>query len=221
MIARPFLLPLGPDRPGMREKFIKAVLANQSAFGLELDHRIFDRLADHYELVIAANPLLHLVAPCPPEQFATRHVLESLSMLKNLPRGAAFTDVGTGGGFPSIPCLLVRDDLKAQLIESKVKKASFLEFALERLGLDRRASVVNKQFEEASPGDHGYVICRALDKFTEKLPKLLKWSGRREMLFFGGNNLRKELEKRNIGFSADLLPMSERRFLFILETQKP
>jgi 16S rRNA (guanine527-N7)-methyltransferase len=167
-----------------------------------------------------ANPLLHLVAPCPPEEFATRHVLESLSLLKYLPPNARFGDVGPGAGFPSIPCLLVRNDLKARLIESKVKKASFLESAVKRLGLDGRAAVVNKQFEETSGEDCSFVVCRALDKFAEKLPKLLKWSGSRKMLFFGGNNLRMELEKRNIGFSADLMPMSEQRFLFVLNTGK-
>ena len=75
-----------------------------------------------------------------------------------------------------VPCLLVREDLKAVLIESKEKKARFLKTAVETLGLQSRAIVANRQFEEVDPSDCQFVTCRALDKFTEKLPRLVKWS---------------------------------------------
>ena len=94
---------------------------------MELSASSVERLADYYELVQEHNPLLHLVAPCPPEEFAVRHILESLTLLEYLPTGAKFADVGAGAGLPSIPCLLVRDDLRSVLIESKEKKARFLE----------------------------------------------------------------------------------------------
>ena len=201
----------------MRETFIKAVFDNQAAFGLDLGDDIVGRLADHYELVIAANPLLHLVGPCSAEEFATRHVLESLSLLEHLPANARFADVGTGAGFPSIPCLIVRDDLAGMLIESKEKKAAFLASTVEQLGLAGRASIVNRQFEEASPEGCGFVTCRALDKFSERVPRLLKWSRGRKMLLFGGNNLREELDRRKASYRQKLMPLSEQRFLFILE----
>jgi len=201
----------------MRGTFIKAVLDNQAAYGLDLGDEIIGRLADHYELVIAANPLLHLVGPCPAEEFAIRHVLESLTLLEHLPANARFADVGTGAGFPSIPCLLARDDLAGTLIESKEKKAAFLGSAVEQLGLAARASIVNRQFEEASPEGCGFVTCRALDKFSERLPRLIKWSRGRKMLLFSGNNLQVELDKRKLAYSQKLMPLSEQRFLFIVE----
>ena len=89
--------------PQMPENFIKSIVANQAAFGLDLAEPVMEQLAGHYELVMEANPLLHLVGPCSAEEFAVRHVLESLSLLKYLPPNAGFADVGTGAGFPSIP----------------------------------------------------------------------------------------------------------------------
>ena len=155
------------------------------------------------------------VAPCSAEEFAVRHILESLTVLEFLPENARFADVGTGAGIPAIPCLLVRQDLRGVLIESKLKKAGFLRETLQKLNLEDRAEIINRQFEEIEKPGVSYVLCRALDKFTKKLPKLLKWSGRSNLLFFGGNSLRDELEKNGLKFEERLLPMSEKRFLFI------
>jgi 16S rRNA (guanine527-N7)-methyltransferase len=201
----------------MRAQFTESIRSNQNAFAVELADDAIERLADYYRLVQENNPLLHLVAPCPPEEFATRHVLESLTLLEYLPDNAGFADVGTGAGLPSIPCLLVREDLKATLIESKEKKAEFLNSALERLSLTDRATIVNRQFSETHAGGAQFVTSRALDKLTQKLPQLRKWSGRRRMLLFGGESLRESLQAKNARFVQKLMPLSERRFLFVVE----
>lgn len=202
----------------MRKEFINAINTHRSAFGLELPDTAIERLADYYELVQEHNPLLHLVAPCSPEEFATRHILESLTMLKFLPANTKFADVGTGAGLPSIPCLLVREDLRAMLIESKEKKAKFLEEAVQHLELSGRVRVAAKQFQEVDPADCQVVTCRALDKFVEKLPRLLKWSMRRRLLLFGGENLKTALQKGRVEFAQELMPLSEQRFLFVSAT---
>ena len=106
--------------------------------------------------------------------------------------------MGAGAGLPSIPCLLVREDLKAVLIESKEKKARFLKTAIEAQGLQSRAIIANRQFEEVDPADCQFVTCRALDKFSQKLPRLEKWSERRTMLLFGGTSLRDALQKLDL-----------------------
>jgi 16S rRNA (guanine527-N7)-methyltransferase len=199
----------------MRTEFINAINAHQSAFGLSLSEGSIEHLANYYDLIMEHNPVLHLVGPCSPEEFATRHILESLTLLEHLPKSARFADIGTGAGLPSIPCVLVREDLRATLIESKEKKTDFLRIAIDRLGLGERASVVNKQFSETDAGDSKFVACRALDKFSEKLPSLIKWSGRRSLLLFGGENLRDRLQAAGVGFVQKLMPLSERRFLFI------
>lgn len=198
-----------------RQQFIWAIIANQAEFGLKLSAETTERLADYFELVQASNPLLHLVAPCSPEEFAVRHVLESLTMLEYLPHNARFADVGTGAGLPAIPCLIAREDLDATLIESKAKKADFLSRTVETLNISSRAFVIDRQFNEVIKRDFEFVSCRALDRFIEWTPHLLKWTGKRTFLFFGGPSLREALELNHAIFRSQLMPMSEQRFLFI------
>lgn len=200
----------------MRNEFIEAVRNNQSDFCLNLVDEKIEHLADYFEFVQEDNEILHLVAPCSAEEFAVRHVLESLSLLEFLPENAKFADIGPGAGLPSIPCLIVRADLRCVLIESKSKKTRFLENVLEKLRLVGRARILNNQFEEVKAPDASFVTCRALDKFTKKLPKILKWSGQSNLLLFGGNTLREALEVCNVKFKEKLIPMSEQRFLFIV-----
>jgi 16S rRNA (guanine527-N7)-methyltransferase len=166
---------------------------------------------------MAWNTRLHLVAPCPPAEFATRHVLESLLATLHLPGGARVIDVGSGAGLPVIPCLVVRPDLRATLIESSPKKAVFLREALRRVGAQAAAEVIADRFEGLSAPDADYVTCRALDRFTKMLPKIIEWSPPAStLLLFGGEELREQIEKTALAFDALRIPESERRFLFVV-----
>jgi 16S rRNA (guanine527-N7)-methyltransferase len=193
------------------------IAKNQAEFGLALraePAETVEKLSHYYDLVMKQNALLHLVAPCSAAEFAVRHILESLTLLKYLPQNACFADVGPGAGLPSIPCLIARADLGAHLIESKEKKARFLGQTIEQLGLSQRATIVTRQFEEIEcPPEAQFVACRALDKFTQKLPKLLKWAKGKKLLLFGGPALESELAILNIRYHRDLMPLSEQRYL--------
>ena len=198
-----------------RENFINALEVNRENFDVSLSAEKINELARYYELVQKHNEILHLVAPCLPEEFAVRHILESLYLQKFLPRNSKFADIGTGAGLPSVPCLIFREDLRGVLIESKLKKAKFLEEVLKECKLEKRAKVFDRQFEELVKPKVDFVTCRALDKFTEKVPAILKWSKGCALLLFGGDNLSDELKKRSKKFEQKLIPHSEKRFLFI------
>ena len=201
--------------PSPREEFTAAIGSHQAAFGLDLTSVIIERLADHFDLVTEHNPLLHLTGPSTPEEFAVRHVLESLTLLEFLREGSRFADIGSGAGFPAIPCLIAREDLKAVLIESKEKKANFLKAAVEKLELNARATIVNRQFAELQRPNVTHVTCRALDRFTQHLPRLVKWSGSKTPLFFGGPALRDELRRLGLKIEERLMPLSVQRYLFV------
>lgn len=201
----------------MREDFVTALKTHQSLFGVEITDQHIEQLADFYDVVQEHNPVLHLVGPCSEGEFATRHILESLTLLEYLPKSARFADVGTGAGLPAIPCLLVREDLSATLIDAKQKKADFLVGAVSKLGLGDRVSVVARQFHEVQISEEKTVTCRALDKFSEKLPALLKWSRGRRRLFFGGPTLEAKLRESGRPFERNLMPLSDQRYLFIIK----
>ncbi len=200
-----------------RAEFDKALAERAPGFGVSLDEAGRARLADYFELVAAWNPRLHLVAPCPPAEFATRHVLESLAALPFLPAGATVWDVGSGAGLPALPCLVARPDLRAVLVESSRKKAVFLREALSSLGLDDAARVVAERFERLEPPAADRLTCRAIERFTEILPALVAWAARiRTLLLFGGEALGERLEHEGMRLEAVRVPESERRFLFVV-----
>ena len=182
-------------------------------FNLELPSETITRLGEYYSLLTRWNERLHLVAPCSVEEFAVRHVLESLLLLDYLPPNARVADIGSGGGLPIIPCLIARPDLQATLIESSQKKSVFLREASKQLHLS--ASIIARPFEQVEPPSVQFVTCRALDQFMQKLPALVEWAGDRKLLLFGGETLREELEKAHVNFEQFLIPRSEKRFLFV------
>lgn len=200
-----------------RDEFDKALTAYSDAFGVRLDGDVRARLGEYFEVVSTWNKRLHLVAPCPPTEFATRHVLESLLALPFIGEGATVVDVGSGAGLPIIPCLIARADIKATLIESSQKKAVFLREALTRLGRSDSARVVAERFEKAESPAAEILTCRALERFTLVLPHLIEWASRvPTLLLFGGELMRERLELAGMSCEAVRVPKSERRFLFVV-----
>jgi 16S rRNA (guanine527-N7)-methyltransferase len=199
--------------PGI-EQFVSALTTHADDFATQLHAEDFDRLSRYYELLMKWNARLHLVAPCSPSEFAVRHVLESLMLLNHLPIAATVTDVGSGGGLPIVPCLLVREDLHASLIESSKRKAVFLREAVRAVEPIGRAHVTMGRFQETVSPPAGFVSCRALDRFTNLIPTLMSWAGpRATFLFFCGDELRARLEPILSRPKIERIPHSQGRFL--------
>src|SRR2546421_11372731 len=191
-------------------EFDNALAARAPVFGGSLSEDEPARLREYFELVSSWNERLHLVAPCSPAEFATRHVLESLLAVRFVARGAALVDVGSGAGLPCIPCLVVRPDIEAVLVESSKRKAVFLREALRRLDRHGAARVLAERFEKLEPPAADFLTCRALERFTEVLPTLVAWASRvPTLLLFGGETLRERLGAIGLTFEAVHGPESE------------
>jgi 16S rRNA (guanine527-N7)-methyltransferase len=197
------------------ERFRHALASHCESFGVQLSHDIVERLCDYLLLINKWNPRLHLVAPCPPEEFATRHILESLLLVDQLTPAATIADIGSGAGLPIIPTLIARSDVAATLIESSSKKAVFLREALKETGTTAHARVVVERFEEFAAPQIDFVTCRALDNFLTLLPTIVTWAPRNSVLvLFGGAALAAALDELHLSYSQQLIPFSERRYLF-------
>jgi 16S rRNA (guanine527-N7)-methyltransferase len=201
----------------LTKKFRETLESEAAAYGVMLAPAALDSLEKYYELLNVWNARVHLVAPCSPQEFATRHILESLLLLKHLPNDGRIAEVGAGAGLPIIPCLLVRRDLRAVLIEASQKKAVFLREALSRIAIANRASVIAERFESVPAPEVGFVTCRALERFEEMLPQLLEWAPPKSMLLlFGGQRLEKGIESLGYTCVAELIPKSKARYLFLV-----
>ena len=105
-----------------------------------------DKFSAFYALLSEYNQKINLTRITGREECDVKHFYDSLLGEKYFPQGASCLEVGSGGGFPSIPLLIWRPDLSFVLVESVGKKCAFLEKAVAELGLNAR--VVNGRAEE-------------------------------------------------------------------------
>lgn len=195
--------------------FEEVLRRESSAYGVELSDETVARLSQYYALVQRWNPRLHLVAPCSPEEFATRHVLESLVALRFLSDGGRVIDIGSGAGLPIIPCLIARPDLSATLVEASPKKAVFLREAITQSGVN--ATVTASRFESIAPPAADFVSCRALERFGSMLPSMIEWApGDARLLLFGGVAVEAQLQQLGRSFERERMPESDGRYLFVV-----
>lgn len=65
-------------------------------------------------------------------------ILDSLLFLRVLPRRfESILDIGSGAGVPGIPIKIMREDVSLVMVESRGRRASFLESAIRTVGLTR------------------------------------------------------------------------------------
>ena len=101
-------------------------------------------------MVVEKNKVMNLTAVTSPDGMAVKHFADSLSLLccGEWKEGASFLDVGTGAGFPSIPLLIMRRDIKGVLLDAQQKRLNFLNDVIRELGLN--AVTLHSRAEEAA-----------------------------------------------------------------------
>lgn len=81
------------------------------------------RFAAFHALLVEANARMNLTRITDWEDFCRKHVLDSLTLLPEIPATAeTLLDVGTGGGLPGIPLWLARPRLRVTMLDSVGKK---------------------------------------------------------------------------------------------------
>ena len=106
---------------------------------------LFERF---YSLVFEYNQKVNITAITERREFYIKHLWDSVAGQKFFKEGANAAEVGSGGGFPSIPLKICRPDIKFTQFESVAKKCVFLREAEQQLGLEGM-SVVNARAEDA------------------------------------------------------------------------
>jgi 16S rRNA (guanine527-N7)-methyltransferase len=95
------------------------------------------RLDRYVALLLEWQSKTNLVAPSTLPQLWTRHIADSLQLVRLAPSAKIWIDLGSGGGFPGVvlACTLAETaDAKVHLIERNAKKAAFLREAVRVTG---------------------------------------------------------------------------------------
>src|SRR5438128_1821693 len=132
------------------------------------------QIQQYIKILLAWNEKISLTAIRDPLEMLYRHFCESMYAAISVPvEKGRLADVGSGAGFPGIPLKIVLPSLRVFLVESNLKKATFLAEVIRELGL-KDAQVLVRRYEELheemAPLD--YVCSRALGEF----PAFLKWA---------------------------------------------
>jgi len=156
------------------------------------------QIQQYINILLAWNEKINLTAIRDPLEILYRHFCESMYAAEIIPeRGGRLADVGSGGGFPGLPLKIIRPDLRVFLVESNLKKATFLAEVVRELGLNDTQVLVRRYeelHEEIAPLD--YVCSRALGEF----PAFLNWAasdqiGAKQVILWIGARDLPEIEK--------------------------
>lgn len=101
-----------------------------------LNNEYYGKFKDFKNMLLERNRICNLTSICDEKGVFYKHFLDSIAGESLFFKGAHVAEIGSGGGFPSIPLKLVRDDLKFTLIESTGKKCAFLNEVVDKLQLN-------------------------------------------------------------------------------------
>lgn len=130
----------------VRDQLVGGIAAMQ----LTVSEQQIEQLVGYLAELQKWNRVYNLTSIRTLKEMASRHVLDSLSLLPFIV-GNRLIDVGTGAGLPGIPVAIMRPDVAVSLLDSNRKKTRFLVHARSHLQLEN-VTVVHRRVEEC-PGD--------------------------------------------------------------------
>lgn len=196
--------------------------------GPELSSDDLNRISMYIDILRRWNARTNLTAIRNEEEIVTRHFGESLFAARHLfPNRSAeavgngsqlrVADLGSGAGFPGIPIKLWAPYLSVTLIESNLKKATFLREVVRALTL-MDIDIKNARAESLGQDSFNTVTLRAVERFAEVLPVatgLVRPSGRLGLLIASGQTAVARALPGFVWEEPNLIPASRSRILLI------
>lgn len=153
-------------------------------------------LVEFFNLVIEKNKIINLTSITEKEEFAVKHILDSVIPYKEFNHSSLILDLGSGAGFPGVPLKILRPDLKFVLLDSVLKKVEFLNEVIKKLNFTNCVAVHARveDFAKTNAEKFDYVVVRAVAKLNTlveySLP-LVKTGG--QVFVYKAQNLAEEI----------------------------
>ena len=141
-----------------------------SVGGLSVSRETFAALQALEALVRRWTPAINLVSKSTLPHLWPRHIVASAHLFSLCPESAEpWVDMGSGGGFPGLVIAILareaRPNLRVTLVESDLRKATFLRQAAQTLNLD--VAVKSQRIESLEPLHADVLSARALASLQE------------------------------------------------------
>lgn len=151
------------DMDGLRARLRSCLLPGLRH--LRLPEACAEPLARFGALLLDRNRVMNLTALKTPEEIASLHFLDSLSLLGLYPcKGRSLIDVGSGAGFPGLPLRIADPSVRLTLLDAQGKRVEFLREACQTAGA-AEVSCVHARAEEYAKDhreEYGIAVSRAV-----------------------------------------------------------
>ncbi len=177
--------------------------------GLDVSRETREKFNCYSELLLKWQKTINLVSDTTLEDMAERHFLDSAQLIKYIPdRQIKLADMGSGAGFPGL-MLAMMGIADVHLIESDVRKATFLREVSRETGT--KVIVHDDRAEDTVIPDLDLITARAMAPLKDLLVLASKLSTPDHgfvCLFMKGEKANEELEK------------AQKRWNFTVESHK-
>ena len=182
--------------------------AGANEIGFDLDQSQLDTLWRYAHMLRERNAHVNLTSIVSWEGILSLHMLDSLSVAKELGDARRLIDVGTGGGFPGIPLAVACPERDFMLIDGTQKKIRFVSEAISALDIRNAHALAARA--ESFPGEKNFdvVITRAvgaLAYLVRQCAHLLASRGR--LLAKKGRDPEEELQGLPRGWRGQVIPL--------------
>ncbi|PSD38554.1 16S rRNA (guanine(527)-N(7))-methyltransferase RsmG [Acinetobacter radioresistens] len=149
--------------------FFQELKQGSQALGLSLNDETLGLLLQYQDALVLWNKAYNLTAIRDPKEMLVKHLLDSLSILKDLPP-ERLLDIGTGGGMPGMIIALCQPERECVLLDSNGKKIRFLKQFIADLKLKNVIAVQTRVENEESIhelGQFDVITSRAFASLTD------------------------------------------------------
>ena len=206
----------GVEKP-LSEEIIRRALRD---FQITLKDEQVTYIQQYTRILQHWNEKLNLTAIKDPLEILHRHFCESMYAAVAVPiNSGRLADIGSGAGFPGLPLKILRPELQLVLVESNIKKGTFLAEVIRELGLLNARVLISRYEElgeELAPLD--FVCSRAVGEFGP----FLDWaasdrvSAGQVILWIGGRDLDEARKSVQWDWRDPIpVPQSLRRYLLV------
>lgn len=147
-------------------------MIDPKTLGLDVSRETISDLTKFHDLVLKWSSAINLVSKSSIQALWERHIWDSAQIIGYAGNGENWVDIGSGGGFPGVVVAIFAKhevpERHVTMVESDVRKATFLRTVVRELGL--KADVLTARVESCTAFDADVLSARALSDLSGLLP---------------------------------------------------
>jgi len=176
---------------------ISRIAEELQPYGVKSNEVLSSQIRSYVEMLLVWNRKMSLTAVTDPVEIIRFHFGESIfALTAGAISDGRLADVGSGAGFPGLPIRLARPSINLTMIESNIKKCTFLREVSRKLRIDGDVRVLNSRMEDVatpSPSEDerfDFISARAVGdfdallafarKFLAEKGRLVLWIGQED-----------------------------------------